>query len=99
MEMLQALFDHPQAETAILVVSSAMCLIGLIQVVRKGLALVLWLALFTTGLLPLTYILSGSDSTFFNTARDAVTDARDAAPGFGSNLLRRWCGKLDDACR
>lgn len=99
MEMVQALFDHPQAETILLVASSAMCLIGLIQVVRKGLALVLWLALFTAGLLPLTYILSESDSTFFNSARNAVTDARDAAPGFGNNLLRRWCGKLDDTCR
>ncbi len=99
MEMLETLLDHPHAEALGLLFFGTLCLIGLVQVVRKGLALVLWLVMFTVGLLPVAYILSGSDSAFLNSARDAVTDARSSAPGIGSNVIKRWCATLDDVCR
>jgi len=95
MDQIQQLLAHPQADFVLLIVGGLLTLIGFIQVVRKGFALVFWLLLFAAGLLPVMYVFKGSDTSFLASTRDRVTDIGSLAPDIRDELLQGWCDKYD----
>ena len=97
MELIQEFLAHPQSDLVLLVTGALLSLVGFIQVVRKGLALVFWLVLFAAGLFPLMYVFKGSDADFLTSARDRVSDIGSMAPGIRDDVLKVWCDKLDAA--
>lgn len=99
MELVQQFLAHPQSELIMLVVGSVLSLIGFVQVVRKGFALVFWLVLFAAGMFPVMYVFKGSDVDFLTSARNSVSEIGNMAPGIRDDVLKVWCDKLDEAGR
>jgi len=99
MELVQQFLAHPQSDLVMLIVGSILSLIGFIQVVRKGFALVFWLVLFAAGMFPVMYVFKGSDVDFLTSAKNSVGDITSLAPGIRDDVLKIWCDKLDEAAR
>lgn len=99
MELVQQFLAHPQSELIMLIAGSLLSLLGFIQVVRKGFALVFWLVLFAVGMFPVMYVFKGSDVDFLASARNHVNDIGSLAPGIRDDVLKVWCDKLDEAGR
>ena len=97
METVQELLAHPMADTVMLLVGVLLVIVGFVQVVRKGLSLVLWLALFGIGLFSVTYVFKGSDIDFMTHTQNQVADFGSLVPGIRDDVLELWCTKLDEA--
>lgn len=97
MELVQQFLEHPQSGVFLFFGGLALSIFGFIQIVRKGLALVLYLMLFAVGMFPVMYAFKGSNVDFLANARSQLTEYGSLAPGIKDDVMKAWCDKLDEA--
>ncbi len=97
MELVEQLLAHPQSGAFLFIGGLILSIFGFIQIVRKGLALVLYLMLFAVGMFPVVYAFKGSDMDFLANARAQVSDISGLPMGLKDDVIKAWCNKLDEA--